>query len=222
MLQVSLLLLLMMMLAVACSSDDTSKDENEMESGTEEEMEKEENESTDDMKKEEMGEEDNNAEQVEQKVLELEKNELEMYHVQLPIEWDKQVDEQLNTIIAWDTNVVNGVLTNINVLIEELGEGSTLEQYSEVARQSLTSFFVDYNEVSYTDVTVNDVAAKEIIYTYTNTPEGSNEKIALQNRQTILMKDDYAYVISFATTQKEFDSYENIVNDITNSFEIKS
>ncbi|WP_128894877.1 DcrB-related protein [Longirhabdus pacifica] len=214
-LQSFIFIMLMMMVVVACSSGESNE---EVVSETKEETKEEtnqaevESETKEETSTEESDEEDSSSEkEMEAKEFELEEYNAGSYYISLPVDWDIEIDQATNAIISLDSEFEGDFATNVNVLSEEIPEGMTLEDYNQLSFESLAGL-KDYNQISSSDVTVNEITGKEVVYTYTY------NNYNLQIKQVFYVEENIAYVITFSTTEEVYSSYENVFKDIAGSF----
>lgn len=103
---------------------------------------------------------------------------------------------------------------NINVVKEDVSRFSemTIDQYAELSKVSLTRIATDFSQISNQPTTISNIKARALTFTAT---QGI---FKLQFRQTCLIFNNNAYVITFSAEKERFSQYESIANRIINSF----
>ena len=106
---------------------------------------------------------------------------------------------------------------NINIVTEDLSRfpGMTIEQYVEHGKITLSKIATDFILISNQPITIANIKARVLTFTAT---QGIYK---LQFRQTSLIVNNMAYVITFTAEEDKFPQYESIAKSITNSFTIQ-
>ena len=107
---------------------------------------------------------------------------------------------------------------NINIVTEDLSRfpGMTIEQYVEHGKITLSKIATDFILISNQPITIANIKARVLTFTAT---QGIYK---LQFRQTSLIVNNMAYVITFTAEEDKFSQYESIAKSITNSFTIQT
>lgn len=110
------------------------------------------------------------------------------------------------------------VAENINIVTEDLSRfpGMTIEQYVEHGKITLSKIATDFILISNQPITIANIKARVLTFTAT---QGIYK---LQFRQTSLIVNNMAYVITFTAEEDKFSQYESIAKSITNSFTIQT
>ena len=106
---------------------------------------------------------------------------------------------------------------NINIVTEDLSRfpGMTIEQYVEHGKITLSKIATDFILISNQPITIANIKARVLTFTAT---QGIYK---LQFRQTSLIVNNMAYVITFTAEEDKFPQYESIAKSIMNSFTIQ-
>ena len=106
---------------------------------------------------------------------------------------------------------------NINIVMEDLSRfpGMTIEQYVEHGKITLSKIATDFILISNQPITIANIKARVLTFTAT---QGIYK---LQFRQTSLIVNNMAYVITFTAEEDKFPQYESIAKSIMNSFTIQ-
>ena len=103
---------------------------------------------------------------------------------------------------------------NINLTIEELTQADlTLEQYTEKALEQVKMQIPTAKMLSALPVFIGEVEATNIIWS-----ADFGNGMVLKFNQLFTVKDRIAYVLTFTSTEKEYDLYEKDAIKMLNSF----
>lgn len=135
------------------------------------------------------------------------------FKIEIPNTWTFQ--EETNWFnIEIKTPKNDNINENLWIIVQELQTEETLESYTENTVIWLNDLYESYNEISKEDTEIN--STKWIILTY----ELSENWYEIKSQQTVLLKDNKAFVFQYTATKDTFNQYINEINYIINSFTI--
>ncbi len=101
---------------------------------------------------------------------------------------------------------------NVNLVVQDLtGMGIDLDQFTEISTNQISSMFT--NSIIQLNERVGDY--QKLIY------EGEQAPFNLSFEQYYWVKNDKAYILTFTTETEQFSNYQEIGEQIMNSFQIK-
>lgn len=109
----------------------------------------------------------------------------------------------------WDT-----FQENVNIIIGDLTEPMTLEEYSEAAIAQLRQEITDFTLLESGDFTLSTNPAYKVVYTT------KFEQTPLQVMQVWTIKNDTVYTITYTAAASQYYVYSDIVDRMVASFEI--
>ena len=107
---------------------------------------------------------------------------------------------------------------NANVVTEDLArfQGITIDQYTEKGKEVLSKMFTNFSLIKNEPTTISNIKARTLTFTAT---QGIYR---LKFKQTSLIVNNRAFIITFAAEEKNFSRYEAIGTNIIYSFKILS
>ena len=108
-------------------------------------------------------------------------------------------------------------MINMNIMAEELPDfpKMTLEDYSKVGEMQMKQAFENYRSVEERPTTIADLPA--IVRTYTWNYEG----IKQMQTQAFFLKENVAYVVTYAATPKSHEQFCDCFEGVINSFKFE-
>lgn len=135
-----------------------------------------------------------------------------------PKDWDFE-EGLIGTIVLFAGPMVKGgeFMVNMNIVLEELPEFPkiTLEDYLKLGEMQLKKVMENYQKVNEHSATICGLPA--IVFTYTADFEG--DKLMLT--QALFLKENVAYVITYAAPPEFHDEYVKSFELVISSFELK-
>lgn len=141
----------------------------------------------------------------------------EDYSIKHPIDWTVDEDTEYGAhfmIKCPADEQLDGFAENLNLVTEEVPEGTTFEDYMKQAEFVITTFIPDC-EVESNEKSEGEVDMGDIIYTATM------QDMELKIRQNYRVIGTTAYIITFTSTPDKIADYEAITSHMINSFEVK-
>jgi len=108
-----------------------------------------------------------------------------------------------------------GFRENINVVVETLPEAMSLEEYVQAATTLMAAVFRDYEQVSLTDIDLDNVKAKRLVYVYTF----GDSKIHLV--AYFAVRDKTGYVVTGAALSRSFPQFESTFDECARTFRVE-
>jgi serine/threonine-protein kinase len=107
---------------------------------------------------------------------------------------------------------------NANVVTEDLSrfQTMTIDQYTEKGKEVLSKMFTNFSLVKNEPTTISGINARTLTFTAT---QGI---FRLKFKQTSLIVNNRAYIITFVAEEKNFSRYEATGTNIINSFKLLS
>ena len=136
------------------------------------------------------------------------------YHFTMtyPKKWEMQEPATGPTVIFFSPlGEQDQFSENVNILIQNLGEKFTLDEYTDASIKALQNGLPDFTLVESERVAIGDVPAQRI--TYTGTYEGA----PLKWKQWIFLKGSHDYIATYTGEQDQFDASAAEATDIVES-----
>lgn len=145
------------------------------------------------------------------------------YSIQYPKSWtysDQKPQPMVQFVLLSeeDSQEEDNFRENINLSTESLqGRKMSLDAYVELALDQVTEQIPSAKILATEDVSLNGKKAKSFIWT-----ADFGNGVMLKFKQYILISDGTAYILTFTSTEAEFDEYVNKATDILDTFKINS
>ncbi len=105
---------------------------------------------------------------------------------------------------------------NINLKLENLsGQEMELEAYAKISLDQIRSQMPGSQVISNEVIKINNLEARAVIWS-----AESNNGIVLKFKKTFLIHNGKAYIITFSSTEAEYDKYIKIADRIINTFNL--
>ena len=112
-------------------------------------------------------------------------------------------------------NVMDMFQENVNVILQDLSRQlMTMEQYTAVTKKQVIDNFGVASILSLKDVTIAGQPAKELLYNMNY--QGKKLKV----KQCWIIKNNKAYLLTYTAEPEQYNKYENIAVEMTNSFKL--
>ncbi|MBI2546681.1 DcrB-related protein [Candidatus Woesearchaeota archaeon] len=137
--------------------------------------------------------------------------------LQYPSDWIK-VEEGIAPAIVVFARQETGTdvfIENVNVVVQQLTEPYTLEEYSALALDSVGQMIQGYKLAGYSDATVAGNPGKKLEYTSTT----DAETVAFMQVWTI--KENNVYVITYAAGTDDYATHKPTIQKIITSLKIQ-
>ena len=132
--------------------------------------------------------------------------------IKYPSNWQQTETEDL--IVAFlspKTDASDAIQENLGLTMNDLaGQGLTLQKYDEIAIEQLKQTFPDIKIIESGSTVLSNIPAYKVVFTASN----------LKFMQVWTIKDDLAYVWSFASTESSYSDYLGTIQTMLDSFEI--
>lgn len=137
------------------------------------------------------------------------------YTISAPSNWaDAKTSNESLDLMIYDTNITGDFARNLNIIIEDLSSYSDMnsEKYLEAAKTKLvqSGYMVEDGESK----DINGENATSLIYSYTT------NGYVIKGQQTYIYnaEEKKVYILTFATSEEEFDTYIEEGNSIVSTF----
>lgn len=136
--------------------------------------------------------------------------------IQFPADWTKEenVPGAVIKFFAPLQDAADVFSENLNIIVEDLGEHLTLDEYSQLSLQELQK--VRGVDVRLSNTTLAGLPAQEAIFTMDL--QGSS----MDFRQIWTVKDKRAYILTFTSETGTYADYAGIFTQMTASFKLGS
>ncbi len=108
-----------------------------------------------------------------------------------------------------------GFAANVNVAVEELTEGFTLEEYVDIVLLQLESSLSEFEKISRREVLLAGEPGISIKYSGIT---AADEELIWQ--EWITIKNDFAYVIAYTARQEDFSDHQSEIDHILTTFSL--
>ncbi len=139
------------------------------------------------------------------------------YTVEFPEQWEVMKGVMGTDVVALAPKLDPEDLfrENVNIIFTQLEFPITKEEYYGFNLKSLEQLLVDFDLEESTDVQIDGVDARVIVFTHTMAIV--NAKVM----QYLILDENRAYVMTFTSDPIDFESYRPKFEEITNSFRFK-
>ena len=135
------------------------------------------------------------------------------YSVKYPNEWEKEIRGSSVLFLSPLDGQGDRFKENVNVMLQDLSQQQvTLEQYTDITKESVITNLGKQAIVSLKDATIQGVAAKEFIYNMNM--NGNNLRI----KQYWFIKNKMAYLFTYTAEPSKYSEYEATANKMVESF----
>lgn len=142
------------------------------------------------------------------------------FSVQTPEGWSKKdtvISRVEYTFMMAPAQAGSAFQANVNIITQELKNGSSLDKYMAATQQEMQNYFDGYRQLEDGERTVTDVKAKWLKCQYTHRETGTKLNIIV----TVLVKRNIVYAITMTTLADELEKYAPQLDGILNSFVAK-
>lgn len=131
--------------------------------------------------------------------------------IEYPSDWDKKETEDLIIAFVSPKTDSDNFQENLGLTMNDLaGQGLTLQKYNEKAIGQLKQTFPDIKIIESSSTVLSNNPAYKVVFTASN----------LKLMQAWTIKNDIAYIWSYAATENTFSDYLNTIQKMLDSFEI--
>lgn len=136
------------------------------------------------------------------------------FSIKFPQDWETKKGVMGTVVMAFSPQegTSDGFRENANVVVENLPQTFTLDQYTELSLSNMRKLLTDFQMQENGDTTIGGLSAKWYIYTHR---AGSVTATVLQY---FLVKGLRAYVISTAAEPGQFSKYKPTFEEIAQTF----
>ncbi|MBI2664759.1 hypothetical protein HYX10_05475 [Candidatus Woesearchaeota archaeon] len=129
-----------------------------------------------------------------------------------PPEWEqRETEEVITAFVSQKTGESDTLQENLGLTMNDLaGEGLALPGYNEIAIAQLKQVFPDIKIIESGSTVLSGMPAHKVVFTSSN----------LKFMQVWTIKNELAYVWTFASTENAFSDYLGTVQKMLDSFEI--
>ncbi|MBA3704323.1 MAG: hypothetical protein H0W84_00030 [Bacteroidetes bacterium] len=137
------------------------------------------------------------------------------FSIKYPATWIKQPNPNIMVFLSPKENVMDMFQENVNVILQNLSrQPMTIEQYTEVTKRQVVDNFGASAIVSLKNVTIAGETGRELIYNMNY--QGKKLKV----KQCWIIKNHNAYLLTYTAEPEQYNKYENIAVEMTNSFKL--
>ncbi len=129
-----------------------------------------------------------------------------------PSDWEqKETEAVIIAFVPPKTNASDTFQENLGLTMNDLaGQGLTLQKYNEIVIEQLKQTFSDINIIESGSTVLSKNPAHRVVFTASN----------LKFMQVWTIKNDLAYVWSYAAAENSYSDYLNNIQKMLDSFEI--
>lgn len=109
---------------------------------------------------------------------------------------------------------------NFNVIIQDLGTGMSLKDYSELTYNQVKQAIGEKSILDFKDASLSNQLAKEMSYVIPKNPS-AQQYIDLKVWQKWIIKDNKAYILTYTAEKGKFDNYKSIAEKMFGFFNLK-
>lgn len=136
------------------------------------------------------------------------------FSVQYPNDWTKEIRGNSVIFLSPFNGSGDRFKENVNIMLQDLSkQQTTLEQYTEITKESVIANLGKQAIVSLKDATMQSITAKEFVYNMNM--NGNNLRI----KQYWFIKNKKAYLFTYTAESSKYNEYEVIADKIIESFE---
>jgi len=133
--------------------------------------------------------------------------------IQYPDNWTKEVRGNSVLFLSPLESSGDHFKENVNFMLQDLSQQElTLEEYTEITKESVVANLGKQSIVSLKDANVLGIAAKEFVYNMNM--NGNNLRI----KQYWFIKGKKAYLFTYTAELSKFNDYESVASKIVESF----
>lgn len=144
--------------------------------------------------------------------------ETEVFKIQYPMNWSLQTSNDFGASFAISSPLLNSedkFSENVNLIVQNLkGQNVSLDQYVNISKNQLKSLpkcqFIESKRFSKENLEYHSIIFKAFL---------QERKLKIQ--QMYLIKNNFAYVLTFTALEKDYDMYKNTSKKVLNSFKLK-
>lgn len=134
-----------------------------------------------------------------------------------PSDWEI-IEDQFGNLVLFQSPFLewDQVKESVGIIVEELPEAISLQDYFDLSVNQISNFISDYQEIETSDLIIwEELQAKSITYKWT---QGQYNP---QWQQTFIIKYNLAYIITYNASAETFGLYTNQLNNMIDSIIIK-
>ena len=136
------------------------------------------------------------------------------FSIQIPNSWTFQ-EEEYNFAVLLNTPKDDEINENLWISVQTPQIKTDLNTYYSNSMKKIAEISDNFKEISYTDIEVNWIKWKSVIY------ESTQWDTIIKSQQTVFIDDDNkVYILQYTATKSTFDKYLNTINWIIKSFEV--
>jgi len=144
--------------------------------------------------------------------------ETEVFKIQYPMNWSLQTSNDFGASFAISSPLLNGedkFSENVNLIVQDLkGQNVSFDQYVNISKSQLKSLpkseFLESKRFRKENLEYQSIIFKAFL---------QERKLKIQ--QIYIIKNNFAYVLTFTALEKDYDLYKNISDKVLNSFKLK-
>jgi hypothetical protein len=123
------------------------------------------------------------------------------FSIRYPSDWSPEegLEGAVVVLFAPSDGPSDAFRENVNVLVQELPAGTTLQEYDDASLEQAPDVIPDFHVVRRTRLTLDGTPAEEIRYT------GSQQGSSLEWIAVWLVADDRAYVVTYTAPHADFE-----------------
>lgn len=135
------------------------------------------------------------------------------FSVQYPNDWTKEIRGNSVIFLSPFNGSGDRFKENVNIMLQDLSQQQiTLEQYTDITKESVIANLGKQAIVSLEDATIQGMAAKKFVYNMDM--NGNNLRI----KQYWFIKNKMAYLFTYTAELAKYSEYEATANKIAESF----
>ncbi len=131
-----------------------------------------------------------------------------------PEGWNVDESGLMGTAVIFYGPTESEFTVNANVVVEEIPEGTTLEQYASAGNETLADVLNNYEQISEREMKIGDLDAHERVFTH----EMGDRKLVA--KQVAVVSEKRAYVLTFTALEGNYDQYVEVFDKMVQSFEV--
>ncbi|HCB51423.1 TPA: hypothetical protein DEP21_02500 [Patescibacteria group bacterium] len=132
--------------------------------------------------------------------------------MEIPSTWTFQENIYGANVMLFSPDNGDEIKENLGVSVQKLGSGDDLQTLYTNNKTTLQNNFENLAIKDEKDLTINEIPAKEISYTF------SQGDYKIKQAQYLLINEKKAYIFTYVALTKTFDEYSEDVESIINSF----
>ncbi len=138
------------------------------------------------------------------------------FSIQFPVDWTRPEDTPDTAIqfYAPQQDAADAFRENLNIIVQELGQKTTLDEYSQPYLEQLQTVASSGLQVS--DTTLSGLGARQAVFTK------SVQEISFDFRQIWTVKGQRAYILTFTSETNKTPQYTAVFEQMAGSFRLGS